>query len=316
MKVNIIKNILITGFLFVAAATAECQIEMSFTKSFINSIKDKITITIDYNLDNANDKNVETCSSLNTGKGQSVRYSKKEKDLILSGRNEYIGFPIVTRIFNAKYDWKAIDLISKNKGKKINVTGVWRIWCDYFGNEIFKQTLTNERAKEYNPEHVFEMTPALRVNDINLDGYNEEISAQKITEAETAFEKYSNMKTQINIADSIVTLSLHGLDGNFVDFFITITGTQEVKNDGRVLLCNVYDKVDKLLYKNLRTIFMKDTEAEKTVRNLRKGEKLRVLGIPRIGLNEIYDRIKISEIDTNVLSGSLPIEMVIISLLN
>jgi hypothetical protein len=316
MKANIIKSILITAFLFAATATAECQIEMSFTKSFIDSIKDKISITIDYNLYNANDKNVETCSSMNTGKGQSVRYSKKDKDLILSGGNEYIGLPIVTRIFNAKFDQKAIDLISKNKSKRINITGVWRIWCDYFGNDIFTQGLTNEHATSYNPEHVFEMTPALKINDITLDGYNEEIRVQRITDAETAFEKYSTTKTQINITDSIVTLTIHGVDGGFVDFFIKITGIQEVKNDGRVLLCNVYDKEDKLLYKNLRTIFIKDTEAEKTVRNLRNGERLRVLGIPRISLNEIYDRIKISEIDTNVKSGSLPVEMVIISLLN
>jgi len=137
---------------------------ISLKKSFIESIKDKITVTLDYNIDKANDNNVEAYSGFYTGKNPPVNNSKKSKDLIFSGRNQFVGLPIVARIFNAKTDLNAVDIISRKQGDKINLTGVWRLWCDYSGNEIFMQGKLNEASSDYNPPHIFELTPVLNIN--------------------------------------------------------------------------------------------------------------------------------------------------------
>ena len=67
---------------------------------------------------------------------------------------------------------------------------------------------------------------------------------------------------------------------------------------------------------SMEMVFIKNSEPEKTVRKLSKGDRLRVLGIPRIDLNEIDSRIKISETDKQVLDGNLPFEMIILSVLD
>ena len=114
----------------------------------------------------------------------------------------------------------------------------------------------------------------------------------------------------------MITLITQGLGYDFVDFVLQINDLPDVKNDGRFILCNVYDNDGELLYSNLRMIFIKDSEPEKTVRTLSKGDKLRVLGVPRINLNEIDARIKKSITNNNVLNENLPFEMVILSELN
>ena len=311
-----IKNLIIASILILFASTANSQIEISLKKSFIEFIKDKITVSIDYNLDKANYKYVNIYSNNYTGKNPPVSNSKKSKDLIIAGRSQFIGMPVVAKIFNAKTDAEAVDIISQNKGEKINLKGVWRLWCDYLGNDNFSQGEGNEVLSDYNPPHVFEFTPVTKINETNLTGYNDEINVHRIFSAETAFGKFSSAKCTVKINDSMITLITQGLGYDFVDFVLQINDLPDVKNDGRFILCNVYDNDGELLYSNLRMIFIKDSEPEKTVRTLSKGDKLRVLGVPRINLNEIDARIKKSITNNNVLNENLPFEMVILSELN
>ena len=114
----------------------------------------------------------------------------------------------------------------------------------------------------------------------------------------------------------MITLVTQGLGYDFVDFVLQLNDLPEIKNDGRIVLCNVYSKDGDLLYANLRMIFIKDSEPEKTVSELAKGDKLRVLGIPRINLNEIDSRINNSDTNKDLLNENLPFEMIIISVLN
>jgi len=116
-----IKNLIIASILILFASTANSQIEISLKKSFIEFIKDKITVSIDYNLDKANYKYVNIYSNNYTGKNPPFSNSKKSKDLIIAGRSQFIGMPVVAKIFNAKTDAEAVDIISQNNGEKINL---------------------------------------------------------------------------------------------------------------------------------------------------------------------------------------------------
>jgi uncharacterized protein (UPF0212 family) len=307
-------NILLLIILF--ASSAQSQIVLTLKKSFIDSIKDKITLTLDYTLDKANDKNLDLYSNFHTGKNPPVNNSKKSKDLIIAGRNQYVGLTIVARVFNAKTDLNAVDIINQNKGSIINVTGVWRLWCDYLGNDEFFQGKVNEEPNDYNPPHVFELTPVLKINDKNLLGFNDEINVHRIFSAETAFDRFSSAKCNIKINDSMITLVTQGLGYDFIDFVLQLNDLPKIKKDGRIVFGNVYSKEGDLLYSNLRMIFIKDSEPEKTVSELAKGDKLRVLGIPRINLNEIDSRINNSDTNKDLLNENLPFEMIIISVLN
>ena len=114
----------------------------------------------------------------------------------------------------------------------------------------------------------------------------------------------------------MITLVTQGLGYDFIDFVLQLNDLPKIKKDGRIVFGNVYSKEGDLLYSNLRMIFIKDSEPEKTVSGLKKGEKLRVLGIPRINLNEIDSRINNSDTNKDLLNENLPFEMIIISVLN
>jgi len=313
---KILKKILTITFLFLLASSAISQIEINLKKSFIESIKDKITVTLDYNLDAANDRNIDVYPDFYSPRGQSIKQSRNSTVLILAGRNDFIGLPLIAKVFNVKADSKAIDIVSNNKGNIIRLNGVWRLWCDYLENDNIIQGANNEVIKDYNSKHVFELAPVLRINKENLNGFDEKINAHRLVDAETAIGKYSSAKCRIVINDSIVTLITQGLVYDYADFTMQLNSSPEIKDDGMIIFCDVFGDNDNLLFKNLKMVFIKNSEPEKTVRKLSKGDRLKVLGIPRIDLNEIDSRIKISETDKQVLDGNLPFEMIILSVLD
>jgi hypothetical protein len=313
---KIIKNILTITSLFLLVSAANSQIEINLKKSFIESIKDKITLTLDYTLDNSNAKKIDLYTDFYLRRGQSEKHTKNSTDLIMSGRNGFVGFPVISKIFNAKTDLEAVEFVAGNKGNNINLSGVWRLWCNYLGNDTIIQGKNNEVLNDYNPKHIFEVTPVLKINEIYLKGFSEKINPHRVFNAETAIGNYSSAKCQIRINDSLITLTTQGIVYDYADFVLQVNGMPEVKDDGRIILCNVFDDDGNILFKNLRMLFIKDSEPEKTVRKLTKGEKIRVLGIPRIDLNEIDSRIKNSETNKEVLNGNLPFEMIILSVLN
>src|SRR5579859_2756738 len=101
------------------------QIQITLRQGFIDSIKNKVTISTDYIIDKAHPRP-------NPG--------SKDGDMHVAGRSEAIGLPIVAEIMNAAGQAGAMKLVHSEEGKNetVSLTGVWRLWCEHSATLTWK----------------------------------------------------------------------------------------------------------------------------------------------------------------------------------
>src|SRR3981081_2802034 len=101
---------------------ASAQIQITLRQSFIDSIKNKVTISVDYVIDKAHAQ---------------PNSPAKDGDMHIAGRAETIGLPIVAEIMNAASTPKPVSLVHSVEGSDqvVSLTGVWRIWCEHAGED-------------------------------------------------------------------------------------------------------------------------------------------------------------------------------------
>src|SRR5215813_7807414 len=103
-KIYIMKKlrrcILLIGCL-IFCVSVFAQIQITLRKSFIDSIKNKVTITTDYFVDIAPSK---------------PHSAADDGDMHVAGRSDVIGLPIVAEIMNAKSTPRSVSLVHSVEG--------------------------------------------------------------------------------------------------------------------------------------------------------------------------------------------------------
>lgn len=100
------------------------QNTITLRKSFIDSFKNQITITAQYDVWFTHHK---------------ANPPVKDGDIHAAGYDNKIGMPAVVEIMNAKEKQEGIDLFISHEGKgkannpKLEVIGVWRLWPEHMG---------------------------------------------------------------------------------------------------------------------------------------------------------------------------------------
>jgi hypothetical protein len=79
-----------------------------------------------------------------------------------------------------------------------------------------------------------------------------------------------------------------------------------------MVFASVHDLDGNLLVRNRRMVFVKDSEPEKRVKSLKKGDALHVLGVPRINLALLSWRINNFKKNPGVLNWNLPYEIIVV----
>ena len=130
------------------------QPSISLRKTFVDSFKNRVTISAQYNVWYSHHK---------------ANPAAKDGDIHCSGYDKKIGMPMVAEIMNAKEYQDAMDLFIAHEGKgdpgneKLNITGVWRLWPEHLGPDDFFQGMKLSKSeiehKTKNPDHVFEIQP-------------------------------------------------------------------------------------------------------------------------------------------------------------
>jgi len=289
--------------------TASAQITITLRKSFIDSMKHRITIDANYEVFFAH-KHANT--------------AVKDADLHFAGYDKKIGLPIVAEVMNAKDQDEAVDLIHQKEGKgqpqeKLKLKGVWRLWCEHPGDiEEFKQG-KKIAIENTNPPHVFEIHPVVKVGDIDVVNSMHHIEGFKYKDAEDAFSRYSNLRSKIKKKGKWVSIETNGIGYNYVDFWIQLNQTQkQIVDDGLFVFCTVYKSTfdpkeedqDELISHKIRIGFVKDSEVFNKVKAMKKGDFLHVVGIPRIDLALVAWRVEHSTTRPEALDWNLPFEMV------
>lgn len=296
-------GIIISPFVF-------SQATITLRKSFIDSFKNKISISSDYMVfyshPHANDE---------------------DGDIHFSGYDKKIGLPAVAEIMNGDDEHEALDTILAYEGKgkpkhTIQITGVWRLWAEHIRNgDKYSQGMGYKSVTSTGPDHVFEIHPVLTVKDLDLVGSLREIELEGFQEIEPqkAFKHYISRECTLTSNVKKINIQTGGAKFNYSQFWIRLLTTEKFKvDDGLFVYCDVYDSksnaenaaMPKRLAHFIRMAFPKGSEAFEAVKDLNENDILHVVGIPRISLVDISSRVK----QKKDLTKPLPVEMIVVGL--
>ncbi len=287
--------------LFSFTATTFSQIDIILRKSFVDTLKDRISYTLDYIV-------VKMHYHPNS--------PSADGDMHIAGYSNRVGLPIVAEIMNAKYQGEAIDILRSFEGTSnmVQMKGAWRIWCEHSGNDKQEQGVEIPQIINTNPAHVFEIHPITNVADKEILNSLTPIVGYQYKVSDDAFDKYSHTFCKLEDLGEKVLIETRGVGYNYAEFWIEVTdSSQFITSDGRFLFCRILDKEGKIIVHKMRLAFPKDSEAELKVKDLNKGDKMHVIGIPRINLALISYRIKHSNESPYMLEWNLPVEMIIVA---
>jgi len=281
--------------------TSFSQIEITLRKSFIDSIKNRVSIDAEYYI-------VKMHAHPNP--------PSEDGDMHIAGYCSNIGLPLVSEVMNAKYEDDVVDTLRKFEGTDtpVHLNGAWRIWCEHSGNDKQEQGAAFPPITGTNPDHVFELHPVLMVNDQNLLPSLRAITGYKYKDAEKAFNRYAITTCRLEDRGDRVYMETKGVGYNYAEYWISILDTTGfVASDGRFVNCRVEDKDGRTVYNKMRMAFPEGSRAELKVKDLTYGEKMHVLGIPRVNLSLLSYRIKHAADKPYMLEWNLPVEMIVVA---
>jgi len=296
-------------FILFSSCTNYAQVEIILRKSFIDSMKDRVSYTGEFVLVAAPEK---------------PHPAAEDGDLHMSCLEKKIGLPIVAEIMNAKDNKEAVKFTHFTAGtdKQVAITGVWRIWAEHTVKEKGDNKMNYDPKKHAqggkyqfsgtNPPHVFEIHPILQIGGVNCLNTLEEIDGYDYKSPEKAFAAYANAKCELTDVDTKIQISTSTLGFNYAEFWIKpINEGLLITDDGRFLTCDIYNEAGEIIANNIRVGFVKGSAVETAVMNLNSVEKLHLMGMPRINLHDVAQNI---EGNNGVpTEQSLPYEMIAIA---
>jgi hypothetical protein len=143
------------AYIAVNSHFAPKAIEIEIHRSFIERYKNRVGIHTSFIVDKAMGSPLP---------------SSIDGDLHFAGRATQVALPIVGEIVNAADQKAAIDLVhgAEGAGKRLKVSGVWRIWPEHAGKAEEEQGKPLPAFDTDNPDHVFEIHPVTRINGVQL----------------------------------------------------------------------------------------------------------------------------------------------------
>ena len=288
------------GLCVIFSATAQTPIEITLKNGFIEKYKNRVTIEATFTVDKAH-KNVNPPS--------------KDGDMHIAGRAPEIGLATVAEIMNAKQENPAVTFVKsiQGTGDTATFTGAWRLWCEHAGGDAQVQGAALEPFDTTNPDHVFEIHPVVRLNQISLLKSLIPIEGFQTKDAERAFTSYEKIDSTI-VPHKTTTTVITEMGGfNYVEFAVMLNENPTfTTGDGRMVFVSIYDLDGNLLVRNRRLVFVKDSPPELRVKALKKGDTLHVVGVPRINLALLSWRTKKAKTKPAVLKWNLPYEIIIV----
>jgi len=235
-------------------------------------------------------------------------------DLHCAGRAPEIALPVVAEVANAASEKDATALIHAAEGthRPLRISGVWRIWPEHAGDEKAEQGKPLPEAESENPNHVFEIHPVTRINDVGVLGSFRPVEGFMPGDARATLEGYE--KVECTITPRPQTISIVTRKGlyNDVEFLMEIVEDRQVETpEGRFVIASALDLKGALIVERLRMVFVKGTPPEIAVRSLKRGDRLHVCGLPRVNFAEIARRVQGSQAEPSLLVKPLPYEIII-----
>jgi hypothetical protein len=303
--------LLITALL-TSSSICRAEITVALTKGFVKKYKDKATIPTTFNID----KHHNHPNPIGGG--------SDDGDIHIAGRDSVVRLPMVAEIINGAKETTVMDfLLQSTAGEQVPLTGVWRLWFEHPGNEDQIQGEDVSVPKNTNPDHIFEFHPVVKFG--NFDVLNsfapieDEEAEFRGYAAEKAFDAYEKRPGTITKSNTAIMITSNKAGFNYAEFQMRLAGKPKDVGDGYMVFANVYNAKaktndDPVVEESRRMVFVKGTKPADAVKDLKKGDKLHVLGIPRVNLNLVY-AIASGLQGGEEYSEGLPYEMIIVAIL-
>jgi hypothetical protein len=276
------------------------EIEMELDKSFIETFKDRVTIDATFTVDKA--MRVPNSSEL-------------DGDLHFAGTTPQIALLTVAEIANAALFPRAVELVKRadSTGKPLSISGVWRLWPEHSGSTKVEQGRLVAPPDTFRPNHVFEVHPVTRVNQVSLLDSFTPVAGFSPGDAHETFPIYEKTVCKLLVKEKTISIVTRKGLYNDVEFVMEIADDQpQVVADGRFVMASALDMKGAVVAEHVRMVFAKGTAPERAVRRLRKGARLHVFGMPRVSFAEVLKRVRDSAKDPSQLTRTVPYELVII----
>jgi hypothetical protein len=198
-------------------------------------------------------------------------------------------------------------------GEEVWMAGAWRLWTEHGGDSEQVQGRKIPPYKNANPDHVFEIHPVTKVGDMSVMDTLRPIEGYKPKQAGPAFHRYEITKSQIVPGEDTTTLITNMAGYNYVEFLLVLDEDPHRIPDGYLAKANAHEVDDgELVVRNRRMVFVDGSAPAEAVKNLKDGDCLHVLGIPRIDLALVSWRTRNAKTKPYVLRWSLPYEIIVV----
>ncbi len=288
-------------------ASPACHAEtLALNADFVKKVKNNATMTVELEVD----------AHPNTP--HQIKSGGDDGDIHMGGRAKEVRLPLVAEIMNARLLPAALALLKQtSSGSKLTVTGVWRIWFEHLGKEKQVQGNPVEPPTTSNPAHLFEIHPITQFGPQNVLASLTEIKGYEAYTAEKAFDFYENAPATIQTSGTGIMITSGKASYNYAEFTIEPAGSPKptASGDGTLLLAHVFgdNSEEPVTSDARRMVFVKGSGPEKALKSLASGDKLHVLGIPRVNLNEVAAIA--AKLGTKTYTGTAPYEMIIVAVL-
>lgn len=303
----------LVALLFVTPLTTHADITISLTRGFVKKNKDRATISTSFEVNKFHKKP----NRIGTG--------SQDGDVHIAGRDTVVRLPIVAEILNGKLESDTFNfLLGMSEGQSVPLVGVWRLWFEHPGSEDQIQGEEVGVPADTNPDHVFEFHPVTRFGNFDcrdsLVPIMDQLKEFRGHTAERAFASYEQRPGTISKTNNGIMITSNQAGFNYVEFEMKLSGNPKDISDGFIVLANVFkpgasDEDDPLTEQPRRMIFVKGSPPGDKISTMSKGDRLHVLGIPRVNLNEVLAIADGLPGHDEYAFGGLPYEIIIVAVL-
>jgi hypothetical protein len=281
---------------------------LTLKKTFVEQVKNAAIIETEFSVDHTLKKPHKIDSGGDDG------------DIHAAGRDTTVKLPLVVEITNAGLEPQkpAMDAMKAAEGEpKIPLSGVWRVWFEHAGKKPLIQGANVAKPKDTNPDHVFELHPLNVVNGADCTLSFQPIEGYDAYDAERAFaQEYEKLTCTIRVTNTAIQIESKKAGINHTQFRMQLVGKPK-KGTGSALfvLGDVYDITDeeeKVNSDPVRMVFIDGTAAAQAVADLHDGDRINLLGIPRVDLNKVSTIAK-SLAANKTYKGPLPYEIIVVA---
>ena len=239
----------------------------------------------------------------------------KDGDMHFSAVSKDVGLPFVAEIVNAGLAPQAAAVAEmkakKASGDLLQLRGAWRLWFEHPAKKQTQGTANAFKPNNTNPNHSFEIHPVSRVGHFDIGNSFVLIKDYTAYPADVAFPYFDNCQIVIKASSSGLSIRSKQLKYNYVEFDIDLTHPPAKVSDGYIALATVLSGDDQEAASGeRRMIFLDGTKAATKIANASTGDRLHVLGIPRINLDGVLSLVQAH--GTTQFSAQLPYEMIIV----